>query len=755
MRRGSWVGLIVLLFLPMAACGAPPRAKAPVRPSTGGLTVVTSELSPAVLVQTGRSRLTLFGNLSRWGLGAPTHVALSTPQGVKALSRESGGAALTLPVATMREPWMLVWFAGASGWKQWDSPWLVVWQRRPQTVALEDGGLRATGPATGLGTVAMMPLYGLGKPDTRAWHVPPADALQRCRFWARAVRRYPVACDEAFRVELATDSIAVRDRFRWLATEDDWHTAPLMFAPLSPTLALARQGGRMPMTVSGTVQDAGVVTSFGPYAGVANVDGYEVRFPVLHYLTQTEEDQPANTADPVVRDALGRLQAQMGGLFSSGDGLFHQDFGDPPHFADPPSQQGGDSGNSCWAFMSVQYPCRALPYLTADVKARALPRLHRYFADWVLQPGRYKPFQGKLLLEGPGIGSWGTYGDAGKFSSNTLISIWAYAHATGDWALIKQRWPLIQKLFVTPRECTWRGYGRDAIAEMGDEAAPAMAMARLAWFAEDRETFDYAAYIFARELVHHAVKHTGAAYFVAHPFLNSAEPMPPDVYLTNLWGDMAGWQIDGPTYPAQAGERQYTNRWVRFGDPDVARFHRDHFQDLDRRELDGLLASGRFTTQRKGSQDDAHTLPSMVRLRSLLLNEAPAALARMTSVTAPTGSPGGDAAYCLAFIRTGRPVRQVTLMSPDASATTWRPGIERDRPQDEPVLTATVQGQMEQTHAPGLPAVTWFGWKPPKVDVNIPGGNRWSFGQILTDKPLGPMTTEHLSWNTVALHYRP
>lgn len=737
--------ILPLLLLASSACGAET-----VKPA-GTLTVITSELSPAALVQTTRPKLTLFGNTSLWGLGAPSHVAMCTAAGVKTLRR--GNGALTLPAGeALREPWMLVWFAGSPGWKQWDSPWLVVWQHRPDAVTLDESGLHASASAA-LGTVALMPLYGIFKPKTDGWQTLPDDAIRRCRFWTRALRQYPVACDETFRIDPANNAVVVRDQFRWIATTDDWKTVPLKFAPLSPTLALAQRGKRMPMTVSAPTQDAGLVTAFGPYMGVPDADSYDVSFPILSYITQTEADGTPDTNNPVVAAAWKRLRDQMRDLFSSGDGLYHPDFGDPPHFADPPPQT-SDNGNTCWALMSVPYPCRALPYLPADVQERAKTRLHRYFADWVLQPERYKPYQGKLLLTGPGIGDFGAYGDAGKFSSNTLIALWAYAHYTGDWELMKQRWPLIQKLFVTPRECSWRGYGRDGVAELGDEAAPALAMARLAWFVGDKDSFGYAAYIFARELVNHVVKQTGAIYFVDRQPLFSMEPIPANVYLTNLLGDMAGWQIDGPTYPAQTSERQYLNRWVRFGDPDVARFHRDHLQDLDRAELDGLRGGGRFTTERKGSQDDAQGLPALVRLRSLLLNETPPVLDKITSVSAPAGSPGADAAYSLAFLQGGQPTRTVTLFSPGTTPTAWAQGIARDREADEPVLDLTVQVKADGGKV-GPPAVTWWGWKPPKEADNVPGGARWSFGQILVDQPLTAVSEESLSWNTHAAHYSP
>ena len=171
-------------------------------------------------------------------------------------------------------------------------------------------------------------------------------------------------------------------------------------------------------------------------------------------------------------------------------------------------------------------------------------------------------------------------------------------------------------------------------------------MARLAYFTGDMEVFGYATYVFARELVHHVVKHTGAAYFRAHQPASDPTPVPPNVYLTRLFGDTLGWQLDGPTYPTNAKERYYEHRWVRFGDPDVARFHRDNLGagpgplgqgaalNLEKAELDDPATIAIWeqfapTTQIRPTtgHDDPHILPSLVRLRSLLLDETPEQLA--------------------------------------------------------------------------------------------------------------------------------
>ena len=80
----------------------------------------------------------------------------------------AGGA---LEPAQMSECWVLVWFAGAKGWRDWDGPWAVFLQRRPRSMALDREGLHFTfeGPA---GLAALMPLYGYDKPPQAGKELP-------------------------------------------------------------------------------------------------------------------------------------------------------------------------------------------------------------------------------------------------------------------------------------------------------------------------------------------------------------------------------------------------------------------------------------------------------------------------------------------------------------------------------------------------------------------------------------------------------
>jgi hypothetical protein len=227
------------------------------------------------------------------------------------------------------------------------------------------------------------------------------------------------------------------------------------------------------------------------------------------------------------------------------------------------------------------------------------------------------------------------------------------------------------------------------------------------------------------------------------------EFMPEEVYLTNFWGDTAAWQIDGPAYPEKTGERQFTNRWVRFKNEDVARFYRDFLLDDVRKELD--LLTGRWEPKRR-TQNDSHIMPSLVQRRSLLLNESPADLAKVATPERFGGPASGVIASCLAVLRTSRPTRFERLIPP-GEPTPFVAGLERENAGPSTYLAQAVQHQVTdkkaKTSTPTWPLVTWWGWKRPD------GGDRWIFGSVLPVADGVPKDAKAvpLNWNTVAVTY--
>ena len=734
-------------------------------PTNAALTVIQTELFPATLWRSSESRVRVFADLASTGLGGPTFLAYSSPTGIATLRPGD-----VVNGSELRENWLLACFPGASGWTNWDSPWAVFLQRRPARVQFNTNGveLQFVGPAAHF---AMMPLYGYYKPPQMdhefkdpsvdgksgkfmsrdsgsaggmkrpkllTWEWPLAvarDPLTRLRYWAGATRCFPVRCEDTLRVDQGRGSVTIRQRFDWLDIPDEWGTRPIRIAPVSPTLGLAlKQGPRFPVEFSAAPFDFEIPTPYGPFHGVPDADGYDMTFPVLRYVNETEAAAlpVSSNAPPIVVAALQRLRAVARERFP-GTGRFQPDHGGP--------------GNLSWSVMGDSWYAKALPYLDDVTRSNAVVVLRRYLREEVLVPGRFVerefPAGSGLkyrILEGPGIGPWTTLDDAGKFSANLLETVWAYAHFTGDHALVRERWSLIRRLFTTAAQTRWVGFGRDQIAEPGDEASAALAFARLAYLAGDLDAYAFGCAEFARELVQLHVRQCGAPWFRAQQPWHSMEPIDTDVFLTNLWGDVAGWQMDGPRYPAATGGRQFENRWVRFQNLDVARFCREHLQAEVRSEFVAL--EGRWEPNRRFT-DDSRMRPSWVRLESLLLGAAPERLATIATPDQFQGPPSGVVASCLAVLRAAQAPRFERLI-PAGPPSAFVLGLERDVPGPNTHLVQSLSSGSEQT--PGWPRITWWGWQ-------TPSGQRWNFGEVqagdVAAARLASATKIPLNWNSV------
>jgi len=380
-----------------------------------------------------------------------------------------------------------------------------------------------------------------------------------------------------------------------------------------------------------------------------------------------------------------------------------------------------------------------------------------YLKNWILDADHYTPFKDYLLLEGPGVTHRDNgAGDAGKFASNLLETLWNIAHYTGQWEPIRENWPLLQRFFVTPYECDWRSMGRYAIAELGDEAAPPLAYARLAYQAGDTDAYAFGCYIFGRELVHHYVKQVGAEYFRRHQPYHSSEPIPENVWLTNLWGGVFGWRLGGPNYPARTSA-QAQNRWVRFSSFEVARFYRDYLPQEVTAEINALteqaLAEGDPNVRYKLFTDTAHITPSLVRLRAMLLDEDPGELLALAPLDQWRVRRGADvAAMCVPILHNAAPTDRVQVIPP--IKTDFAVGLQQlSGSERQAALTMAVTvPHGERLYAPmrGYPALVWQTWRSPLPVRGWTGGRHWAFGQIVPlGVELGGVETDQLNWTTV------
>ena len=504
-----------------------------------------TELSPATLFHSASNYFGCFGGLPERGLGGPAFAAYASKTGIKIAK---AGEAMDAPM--MDECWMLVWFAGAKGWTNWDSPGVVFLQKKPRRMNLDEGGLHFEFPGAA-GDIVLLPLYGYFKPPTekvdllaahglpskkiKTWQwseALPKGPLMRVRYWASALREFPVYCEESFSVDRARGSVTIRQRFQWRAIDDDWNTKHLKLAPLSPPLALASRDQTFPVTFSGSVLDHDLFTPHGPYMGVEGADTVDATFQVLHHVNETEfADPPATNAPPGVLAAIEQLRSTSRAKFRSPE-RYEYDHGGLENFA--------------LAVAGDQWYAKALPYMDEPTRAIALASLRKYFHDDVLTTNRFQWRESPSgsggtypLLRSKGMGSTGDPADAGTSSAPLLETLWAYAHFSGDWDLIKERWPLVKQLFTAPPGAGWVSFAQEAGAELGGGAPHCVAMARMAYKVGDMDAYNYACYRFARGLVHHQIKQTGAEYFRRHQPLHSMEAMDGEVYPTKTSGELA------------------------------------------------------------------------------------------------------------------------------------------------------------------------------------------------------------------------
>lgn len=269
--------------------------------TNGSLAVIESALSPAVLFHSPARSLSFFTDTPGTPSVAPAHVCISTEQGPKIFHP---GA--VIDPARMRESWFVAWWSGTNGWTNWDAPVLLTLQHRPSVIQFTTNGLhfRFTNAA---GYAALLPLYGYDKSMPEAarahpfvegrdkkkrvltweWHrALPADPLARARYWASALRMFPVGVEESYRVEREYDAVSLRSTIRWLTWKDDWNTQPLKLAPVSPVLGLAVHE-KLPVEFVRPPFDMEVPTLFGPLYGVQDADEVALTLPVLRYVHET------------------------------------------------------------------------------------------------------------------------------------------------------------------------------------------------------------------------------------------------------------------------------------------------------------------------------------------------------------------------------------------------------------------------------------------------------------------------------------
>jgi len=558
------------------------------------------------------------GPESKKYFGTPTTLYAHADQGVQAFVPGQ-----TIRGASLKKPWLVFSYAGDKD-APFDSPLLLVLAKRPSEIVwAEPRKVLARYAEPDSGWVARMPLYGYFKPAqpgrnwlkenglpekgprTTEWRARfPDDVAERCDWWSRVCRAFPIGYRESFSVDRDQDSVATRMDYQWLKVADDWGTEPLPFAAIPPTLAFTQLYPGFPIEFSAPIKDPWYVTTYGPFMGAENVERLEYTVPIGKYVNHVLALEKSDLATDNDRVALKNIERAMERKFSSGNEWKFDHTG----------------VNLVWAFHSDSWYARAIPLVAADLAKRAKKSWQLYLERFAIGPWRsgWTTHRGRWMLAGPGSGAWGGFGDMGKLGSTTLLTVWAYAHFTGDWDLVRRKWDFIKRMWNTDlMSDDWLTFCRHSHAEWGDIGPPSMALARMAWKVGDYDTFLYASFLSARQLAGHFATMHGGKYFRENGPFRSEEKMPATVFPSHQHPG-AGWLVNGPGFvpKGQPREEQWENRFVRFACPDLGRFYQDTMNDRMRSYLSNPAVLKAHRLQKAGEQD-SHILPSFLRLWGL------------------------------------------------------------------------------------------------------------------------------------------
>ena len=595
-----------------------PDVKGFLQSGQGDLAVYASEYFPGWMAYTPKPQMTLFHRMPQvWRVGGPTRLAFST--GGKTEVFPAGKPIPADKLKAMDKPWMLVWFAGARNWDKFDMPVLVVLQHKPVSAEFgENLGLKFEKEA---GTVVMLNLFGYYKPpqdnpDSRQfadaqgpakdgpfglklgalaptnvrpyeWTASlPEGIVQRCDFFAGIARAVPVFLRDSFQVDLAKNTLRIKYQVSYYQTADDWGTKAKKFAPISPSFFLINMSGG-PAKFDGKAFDPVYPTTMGPWAGIPDVDQYQVDLGLLQYLTETYVPElNKDSADPLVKFAINRLTNEATKFCLDG-----KPFGPEKGYA----QKDQKAQNFCWNTITAdRTKAIAMAFLPEDKldQARANMRnlyAYSYFTDSGYQKQQIPAKDGKTFYfrTDAGIGS-DCFGDAGKLVMDAFQPAWQYAYYGRDYGWIADRVEPMEKMASELAQLAWARGGRANIAEMGDEGAPAMGFARLMYAARDQQRFAWGSYMATMELV--------GMYLKCGPFGTYARQFQPWHRLekmddtenpTDCNGGAFGWDVGGPGHDPIApglkggidvmpyqrhGSAQWVSRWRCMSDFDVDRF---------------------------------------------------------------------------------------------------------------------------------------------------------------------------------------
>lgn len=541
------------------------------------------DVIPAWLLKARTEKVTFFQGLEELGRSTPQYLAYPSKNGVKIARR---GA--SIKPEEISEPWVLAWWGDAWGqarygqptwWgkhpsrtlEAFDAPVVVVLGRRPASVRLDGSGLTFSYKGQA-GYVAFMPLYGAGRVWAKkiaSWSgALPGDIVEKCRFWSRALKNFPVNCNEHYSIDGRNDVVSVRQSFDYLVWKDDWKTRPVRIAPINPILGLCFTKG-FPITFSSRPAEEKIPTYCGYFRYIPGRGSYTYRIKgIMKYVNEIAAAPEEAERSQAARDARAELVKRFGK-----GRMFEWNW----------------TGYTRGVSLAVWHNARCIPFLAPDVQKKVGEQLKEALLATPLNPTNYYPFRSypegirnNYLADK----ECGHALDSSKIPQAVPIGVWAYGHYTGDWKTVEEGWPIVSKIFHLPVQTTWLTQCPQnwAVQDLHIGAIEGtIGFARIAHRLGRTEQYNYACYLLAKNL---------AALFAAQKgieYMRENEP-----WFVNVGTDTFVQSLNGVMGFALSPHSVIDNQNVKEGwqegrgwtevygwmDVDIYRFYKDHLMDI-------------------------------------------------------------------------------------------------------------------------------------------------------------------------------
>jgi hypothetical protein len=327
-----------------------------------------SRMSPAVLIQSQNSSLTIFsGNVggvvvspSQWppypleinnrtpSPSYPKWVAYSSGGNIQV--RQLSSANIVLPA--LDNNWLLFWYGSNSHFAETkvpisfsdgglssviphsdaylaDAPMLLKFENNPTSIIQSpEGGIDLTF-STNSGYTSILPLYGrehLRASDTEGWGSSgtlPQEVIQKINFWTDRLCSYPTQVSETYSYDPNTDTSTITENITFLPVCSSGSTGT-PFSILPPMMALTmttpdQQGNTNPLNIQisgGTPINANYPTEFGPLLGLDNANSYS--WSIAGLKKYSDSKRTLTNLGSIPSEVLQKLSSEVDKIVQAG-----------------------------------------------------------------------------------------------------------------------------------------------------------------------------------------------------------------------------------------------------------------------------------------------------------------------------------------------------------------------------------------------------------------------------------------------------